>query len=111
MQRFSFLVACGLAIIRPLTAQFLDTRDALIPLQVQRELSLLLSHNSTIIGPSDADWANETERYNDVVQPHVQLVVQPGLESDIPKIVSILTSSADGESFLFPPSFPLGLER
>ncbi|KAI1209139.1 uncharacterized protein F4807DRAFT_467786 [Annulohypoxylon truncatum] len=87
MQLFFSLAACALALAKPLTAQLLGTRDTLVSSQVQQELGSLLSNNTTIIVPSDSDWANVTERYNTIVHPHVKLVIQPGEESDVPKIV------------------------
>jgi hypothetical protein len=56
--------------------------------QAQHELGSQLSSVATIFGPTDADWANATERYDTYAPPKIQLVVIPGTESDVPIIVS-----------------------
>ena len=63
--------------------------------QTQQELASLISRNSTIFGPTDAKWANETERYMQNVKPQIQLSVHPGCEDDVEKIVRIFISIAD----------------
>ncbi|KAI1407923.1 hypothetical protein F5Y13DRAFT_183040 [Hypoxylon sp. FL1857] len=55
--------------------------------QVQLELGSILSNTSSIVGPSDPMWSNATERYNNLARPHPQVVVSPGSEEDIGKIV------------------------
>ncbi|ORY71425.1 uncharacterized protein BCR38DRAFT_479917 [Pseudomassariella vexata] len=55
--------------------------------QAQHELGSHLSSAATIFGPTDPDWANATERYTTYAPPKIQLVVVPGIESDIPTIV------------------------
>lgn len=71
-----------------------------MPSEVIEQLGPLLSNNSIITSPNDVKFANETERYNTIVQPKIQLVVQPGQESDISKIVSTLVSSPPIITFL-----------
>ncbi|TGJ78772.1 hypothetical protein E0Z10_g9992 [Xylaria hypoxylon] len=51
------------------------------------ELASLISRNSSIFSPLDAEWKNETERYMQNINPQVQLSVRPGLEDDVAKIV------------------------
>lgn len=63
--------------------------------QTQQELASNISSNSTIIGPTDPNWAYETERYMQNVKPQVQLLVRPGRESDVEKIVCIVISKAN----------------
>ncbi|CAJ2508335.1 Uu.00g133610.m01.CDS01 [Anthostomella pinea] len=55
--------------------------------QIASELGPQLSSTSNIFGPDDARWTNATERFQALVRPDVQLVVQPGQESDVPTIV------------------------
>ncbi|KAH8653816.1 hypothetical protein BX600DRAFT_553459 [Xylariales sp. PMI_506] len=89
MPSLRLIIALGSAILcQPLAASILDVRSTITPAQVQRELGPLLATNATIYTPNSPEWSNETERYNTIVQPHFQLVVRPGLESDIPKIVN-----------------------
>ncbi|KAJ5689703.1 FAD-binding domain-containing protein [Penicillium macrosclerotiorum] len=81
----------AIGILQPLVAASLQSQyvfaQALTAAQVQRELGPLLSSITAIFGPSDPRWSNETERYRNYAPPHIQLVVQPGRESDIPIIV------------------------
>ncbi|KAJ5609930.1 FAD-binding domain-containing protein [Penicillium herquei] len=55
--------------------------------QVQKELGSLVSLSTSIFGPEDSRWSNATERYQDYALPSIQLVVQPGEETDISTIV------------------------
>jgi hypothetical protein len=64
------------------------TRRELSPTRVQQELGTTLSINTTIFGPENPAFANVTHRWNTVAPPEIELVVQPGAESDISKIVS-----------------------
>lgn len=85
----SRIAFCGLfALLQPLVLAggYYYKSLALSP---RHELESLLSNTSSIFGRSDPRWENATERYQDYAPPQVQLVVQPGVESDIPKIVSI----------------------
>ena len=95
------LAVYGLALLQPLTAaydicfpdtQLVYTPRGLTPLQAQLELGPLLSNTSSIFGPTDPRWANATTRYQNYARPYLQLVVQPGLESDIPTIVRVTMS-------------------
>ncbi|KAI1393510.1 uncharacterized protein F4822DRAFT_423980 [Hypoxylon trugodes] len=96
MGSFSRLLALGLLLLQPFVASFgvphyfqsepLTRRD-LSPAKVQTELGALISKNSTIFGPTDPRFPNATERYNTAAPPHIEVVVIPGLESDIPTIV------------------------
>ncbi|KAI9154971.1 FAD-linked oxidoreductase virI [Paramyrothecium foliicola] len=54
---------------------------------VQRELGKVLSKKATIFGPTSPDWAEATERWNTYAMPDIEIVVRPGLESDVSKIV------------------------
>ncbi|KAI0013975.1 hypothetical protein F4779DRAFT_625066 [Xylariaceae sp. FL0662B] len=87
MHPFHFIVACSLALIQPLAAQLLDLWGAVVASKVEEEPGPLLSNITTFFTSRDADWANETERYSNIVRPQIQLVVRPGTESDIPTIV------------------------
>ncbi|KAI1490987.1 hypothetical protein F5X96DRAFT_509465 [Biscogniauxia mediterranea] len=82
-----FYTSLGLAISQPIAARVIERSDDLVPSQVIAQLGPLLSNGSIITGPSSPEFANETERYNTIVHPKIQLVVQPGQESDISKIV------------------------
>jgi hypothetical protein len=96
-------VLCGLALLHsfvassPLPSNTLPryfqkepfTRRELSIVQFQQELGSTLSANATIIGPEDPIFSNLTHRWNTVAPPEIELVVQPGAESDVSKIVSI----------------------
>ncbi|KAK3936557.1 hypothetical protein QBC46DRAFT_366841 [Diplogelasinospora grovesii] len=95
MRPLSFTAVSSLALIRSFAAgltvpsseaQIERTRCS-VSAQVHKELVSLLSSNATILGPSDANWANETERYMQNVKPQVCLSVRPGSEDDVAKIV------------------------
>ena len=98
MTRFSGFAAFGLLLFQSLVTASpqpcLDglcsvTRLNITSQQVARELGPLLSHNSSIFGPDDPRFANTTARYQAYQPPTIKMVVQPGCEADIPKIVSI----------------------
>jgi hypothetical protein len=98
MTRFSSLAACALALMQPLVSAVpiacLNgicpvTRRDLSPHTVASELGPLLSNSSAIFGPNDTRWQDATHRYQAYSPPDIQLVVEPGSEDDIPKIVSL----------------------
>lgn len=62
-------------------------RANLSPMQVQRELGPLLSDKAQIFGPASSNWANVTERYQTYKPPDITVVVEAGVEDDIPIIV------------------------
>lgn len=102
MRSFSFLATSSIALIQSAGAScmlltsdgYLQHTRRSINVQVQEELASAISQNSTITSPCDSNWLNATERYMQNVQPQVQLVVRPGIEDDVAKIVSILISIA-----------------
>ncbi|KAE8150125.1 FAD binding domain-containing protein [Aspergillus avenaceus] len=63
------------------------TRRDLSVSKVSVELAALVSNTTTIVGPSDHRWDDAIERYSSFAVPHIELVVQPGLESDVSTIV------------------------
>ncbi|KAI2639150.1 FAD-binding domain-containing protein [Hypomontagnella submonticulosa] len=63
------------------------TRRDLSVQKVEQELSVILSNGTTMYGPQDTKWEDLIERYNTFALPDIQIVVQPGQESDISKIV------------------------
>lgn len=101
MALLSRLAVCGLTLLQPLAAacgtRFPDTQRVFTSrdwtlVQVQLELGPLLSNTSRILGPTDYRWPNVTERYQNYAPPHIQLVVKPGVESDISIIVCVTTT-------------------
>lgn len=56
--------------------------------QVQLELGPRLSKNTSIFGPNDTRFDDATVRWDLVAVPRIQVVIEPGQESDIPKIVN-----------------------
>lgn len=64
------------------------TRRDLSTTQAQQELGRQVSNTTAIFGPEDSRFDNATLRWNPVVVPQIQVVVEPGQESDIPTIVS-----------------------
>lgn len=63
------------------------TSRVLSSAQVQRELGGRLSSTTTIIGPNNPDFANATSRWSDFGEPTVQVIIEPGDESDVSTIV------------------------
>ncbi|KAL4792961.1 hypothetical protein BDV19DRAFT_391616 [Aspergillus venezuelensis] len=57
------------------------------PSQVALELGALVV-NTTIYGHDDPRFEKVTERFNTFAIPNIQLVVEPGIEGDIPVIVT-----------------------
>jgi hypothetical protein len=66
------------------------TPQGLSSAQVQRELGSRLSSTTTIIGPKSPDFADAIARWSDFGEPTVQVVVEPGDESDVSTIVCAL---------------------
>ncbi|KAL4986428.1 hypothetical protein BDW68DRAFT_188818 [Aspergillus falconensis] len=56
---------------------------------MQRELGGILSPKPLIFGEHDTRYENATQPWNTVVTPHIQLVIQPGEEADVPTIVRL----------------------
>lgn len=92
------ILAAGLPLLQPLVnASFMRclagsdcafTRANLSASQVAAELGPKLSNSSLIYGPDSSLYVNATARYQAFHPPNIQLVVQPGTEEDIPRIVS-----------------------
>lgn len=59
------------------------------PSQIASQLGPQLSNTSRIFGPDDTDWTNATLRFQGLSHPDIQVVVQPGEESDVATIVSL----------------------
>ncbi|KAI0388497.1 FAD-binding domain-containing protein [Xylariaceae sp. FL0594] len=99
MARLSSLLAAGLGLLLSLTSVTavpfpLDsdltppvTRPSISSEQARRELGPLLSRKATIWGPGDNAFVNDTRRYQTLNIPDVKVLVQPGDEGDIAKIV------------------------
>jgi hypothetical protein len=65
------------------------TRRNLSSTQVQQELGSQVSNTTVIFGPGDSRYAAATARWNDFAVPQIQVVIEPGEESDVPTIVSV----------------------
>ena len=64
------------------------TRSNLNSDQVQRELGSRVSKDTVIFGPSDNRFETVTARWNMFAVPQIQVVIEPGQESDVATIVS-----------------------
>ncbi|KAI1120195.1 Glucooligosaccharide oxidase [Nemania abortiva] len=62
--------------------------------QIASQLGPQLSSTSSIFGPDDARWTNSTLRFQGLSHPRIQLVVQPGQESDVATIVQYANSKS-----------------
>ncbi|GAB1311024.1 FAD-linked oxidoreductase OXR2 [Madurella fahalii] len=63
------------------------TRRQLDGPRVQRELGALVSNTTVIYGPRDSRFAAATARWNNFAPPKIQVVIEPGQESDVESIV------------------------
>ncbi|KAI1497641.1 hypothetical protein F5X99DRAFT_421199 [Biscogniauxia marginata] len=54
---------------------------------VEAELGPQLSSGSLIFGSDNSQWSDATRRWNTLVRPDVQVVVEPAAEPDIAKII------------------------
>ncbi|KAB8293737.1 hypothetical protein EYC80_009222 [Monilinia laxa] len=70
------------------------TRGNLTAQQVSRELGPQLSRKSNIFGPEDPRFLNETARYQAYKPPVIRMVVQPGSEADVSKIVKYANANS-----------------
>ncbi|KAJ8132692.1 hypothetical protein O1611_g929 [Lasiodiplodia mahajangana] len=80
--------------IQCLNGDCLQTRADLSTNTIASELGRQLSRGSVIIRPTDPAFGNATSRYQAYNKPHIQLVVQPAREDDIPKIVKYANSNS-----------------
>ncbi|KAI2615592.1 hypothetical protein GGR54DRAFT_257821 [Hypoxylon sp. NC1633] len=67
--------------------KFPRSRPDLTSTQVQHELGRRLSNTTVIFGPTDSRYQVATSRWNDLAVPRVQVVIEPGQESDVATIV------------------------
>lgn len=89
-------LACSIAIFHTFAAaasiprhfeRFPTTPRKLQIAKVQRELGSRVSNTTVIFGPDDGRFSAATARWNDFAPPHIQLVIEPGRESDVSTIV------------------------
>lgn len=69
------------------------TRYNLTSTPVQQELGGQVSNTTFIFGPNDSRFNNVTSRWTDFSKPHIQVVIEPGSESDVAKIVRPITTT------------------
>lgn len=90
------LLVCSIAIFHTLVAgasipryfqTFPISRRQLSVSQVQQELGRQVSNTTVIFGPDDSRYNESTTRWNTFAVPQIQVVVEPGQESDISTIV------------------------
>ncbi|KAG9231838.1 FAD binding domain-containing protein [Amylocarpus encephaloides] len=90
-------VACALALLPSLTAALAEltefaadysyTPATLTAADVQRQLGPRLSRQAVIYAQNDPRFENATMRWQVYNPPSISVVVQPGIEADIPHIV------------------------
>lgn len=94
--RFSTVLARSVAFLQtvaalPTVSNYLESSSAasynISSAQVQRDLGSVLSHSTTIFSPDDPRFDNATRRWSTFAVPQVQVVIEPGEESDISEIV------------------------
>ena len=71
----------------------LSTRHDLTSTQVQKELGGKISKAAVIFGPDDGRFKDITSRWTEYSKPHIQVVIEPGTESDVAKIVRLMTTT------------------
>lgn len=67
------------------------TRPQLNVTNVQQELGSRVSDAAVIFGPNDSRYNESTTRWNIFAVPQIQIVIEPGQESDISTIVSAMS--------------------
>ncbi|KAG9234591.1 hypothetical protein BJ875DRAFT_509324 [Amylocarpus encephaloides] len=85
-------LVCSLAIFQTVGAgnsipRYFHPAPNLSSRQIQRELGRQLSKTTSILGQNDNRFENSIVRWDVVAVPRIQVVIEPGQESDIPKIV------------------------
>ena len=55
---------------------------------VRQELRIRLSDTTSIFGSDDGRYETATSRWNRVAVPGIEVIIEPGQESDIPTVVS-----------------------
>ena len=96
--RLPSFVACALAVLPSFTAaqaelnefaaDYSYTPATLTAADVQRQLGPSLSPQAVIYAQNDPRFENATMRWQVYNPPSISVVVQPGIEADIPHIVS-----------------------
>lgn len=92
-------LAAGASIPRYFEKHGITRRD-LTSAQVQRELGGLVSNTTLIFGPTDPRFDAVTSRWTDFSKPHIQVVIEPGRESDVPTIVRPMPTTSARRSIL-----------
>ncbi len=82
-------LVAGASIPRQLE-KFPTTRRNLNTTQIQRELGFQVSNTTVIYGPEDSRYENSTARWSIYARPRIQVVIEPGVVSDISSIVSVI---------------------
>lgn len=81
-------VAAGASIPRIFDKHAITRRD-LTSTQVQQELGGQVSNTTSIFGPDDSRYPEITSRWTDFSKPQIQVVIEPGTESDVAAIVRL----------------------
>lgn len=98
MKASVFSITCYFALLWTLAAgasipryfeKHQTTPRGLTTTQVQHELSGQVSNTTSIFGPDDGRFNETTDRWTTYSKPHIQVVVEPGSESDVAKIVRL----------------------
>ncbi|KAI9680453.1 MAG: hypothetical protein M1822_007211 [Bathelium mastoideum] len=84
-------------IVPPYFQRKLFSRGNITSTTVAAELGPQLSNGSLVFGPNNPQWSNATSRWDTLVRPDVQVVVEPASESDIAKVIKY----CDDNSFEF----------
>ncbi|WQF90178.1 Putative berberine/berberine, FAD-binding domain, PCMH-type, FAD-binding, type PCMH, subdomain 2 [Colletotrichum destructivum] len=71
-----------------------NTRRSLTSTQVQQELGGWVSNTTSIFGPDDGRFDDVTSRWTDFSKPNVQVVIEPGTESDVQAIVEYCNANS-----------------
>lgn len=81
-------LALGSPVVPRCFQRSLYSRANISATTVEAELGPQLSGGSLIFGPDNPQWSNATSRFNTLLRPAVQVVVEPASESDVSKIAS-----------------------
>lgn len=92
-------LAAGASIPRYFEKHSITRRD-LTSAQIQQELGGQVSNTTLIFGPDDDRFDKVTSRWTDFSKPKVQVVIEPGTESDVATIVRPMTTTPTRRSIL-----------
>ncbi|KAG7123691.1 FAD-linked oxidoreductase OXR2 like protein [Verticillium longisporum] len=88
-----WVLAAGVSVPRYFEKHAITRRD-LTAKQIREELGLRVSNTTLIFGPEACRFEKATSRWTDSSKPDVQVVIEPGIESDVATIVQYCNANS-----------------